>query len=179
MRELQAAWIDLVSASRTHLQVRLVAVLGAVLFCLAFALAGGGAWPSWVGLVVLGAAVVLSPTGLVPVVFALFAIASWWMLVDGPWHWALLPAALGLLLVHSCAALAASVPAQAPLPRSVVALYLARVGVVAALTLAAWLLTAAIAGIATGAGGPVPGILGLAVLVVVLVAYVRRRPLHA
>lgn len=180
MTELRSLWIDLVSASRTHLRVRLVAVAGAVLFLLSFVLAGGGSWWSWGGLLTLGLLLGLNPVTLLPVTFVLFAIASWWAGVEGPWHWALLPAALGLLLVHAGCALAASVPPQAAVPRSVTDLYAARVGVVAAATVLVWGLAGVISGVATGAGGAVPGIVGLTLLVAALVSYVRgRRPVPA
>ena len=134
MRELLDYWVDLRSASRSHLRVRLVALAGAALFMLAIAAAGGGGPVAWTGLVVMGALVVYQPTTLMPTVFALFAVASWWAGVAGPWHWALLPAAWGLLLVHAASALAASVPSQAPLPSSVLRVYAVRTGVVAAVT---------------------------------------------
>lgn len=178
MPELIEYWIDLRSASRSHLRVRLVALLGAALFMASFALAGGGGPVSWTGLVVMGALVAFQPTTLMPVVFVIFAIGSWWGEVAGPWHWALLPAAVGLLLVHASAALAASVPPQAPVPASVVRLYAARVGLVVGLTALAWLLAALLAGVSTTAGGALPGIVGLALLVAALVAYLwpRRSP---
>lgn len=173
MTELKALWIDLVSASRTQLRVRLVAVAGAVVFLLSFVAAGGGGWWSWGGMLLLGLGLALNPVTLLPVTFVLFAIASWWASVDGPWHWALLPATLGLLLVHAGTALAASVPPQAALPRSVLQLYAVRVALVAALVVLVWGLAGVVSGVATGAGGAVPGIVGLALLVAALVYYER------
>lgn len=173
MTELRALWIDLVSASRTQLRVRLVAVGGALLFLLSFVAAGGGGWWSWGGMALLGLGLALNPVTLLPATFVLFGIASWWAGVEGPWHWALLPATLGLLLVHAGCALAASVPPQAPLPRSVMELYAVRVALVAALSVLVWGLTGVVSGVATGAGGAVPGIVGLALLVAALAYYVR------
>lgn len=173
MTELKALWIDLASASRSHLGVRLVAVGGALLFLLSFVVAGGGGWWSWGGMLVLGLLLALNPVTLLPVVFVLFAIVSWWAGVEGPWHWALLPATLGLLLVHAGCALAASVPPQAPLPRSVTRLYAARVAVVAAASVLVWGLAGVVSGVATGTGGAIPGIVGLSLLVAALVYYVR------
>lgn len=175
MRELVDYWVDLRSASRSHLRVRLVALAGAVLFMLSFAATGGGQWVSWSGLVLLGALCVYHPTALFPVLFCVFAIVSWWAGVPGPWHWALLPAALGLLLVHASAALASSVPAQAPLPASVTRLYAVRTGLVAGLTVLMWLGVAAVAGVGTSRLGAVPGIVGLAVLAAFLLGYQRLR----
>lgn len=173
MTELRALWIDLVSASRTQLGVRLVAVAGALLFLLSFVVAGGGGWWSWGGMLLLGLGLALNPVTLLPVTFVLFGVVSWWAGVDGPWHWALLPATLGLLLVHAGCALAASVPPQAALPRSVIELYAVRVALVAALVVLVWGVTGVVSGVATGAGGAVPGITGLALLVAALAYYAR------
>lgn len=173
MIELRALWIDLVSASRTQLQVRAVAVGGALLFLLSFVAAGGGGWWSWGGILLLGLGLALNPVTLLPVLFALFGIASWWAGVEGPWHWALLPATLGLLLVHAGTALAASVPPQAALPPSVLELYAVRVALAGALSVLVWGLAGVVSGVATGAGGALPGIVGLALLVAALGYAVR------
>ncbi|MFK5633116.1 MULTISPECIES: hypothetical protein [unclassified Ornithinimicrobium] len=175
MRELLDLWADLRSASRTHLAVRGVAMLGALLFTLALLLAGPGNPVLWTGLVLLGALVVLHPHTLLPVVFILFAVGAWWANVEQVWHWALLPAALGLLLVHSGAALAAAVPAQSPVPDSVLRRWAARVGLVSAVTVAVWALSGALAAVQSGAGGALPGIVGLAVLAASLLGYLRWR----
>lgn len=177
MRELLDYWVDLRSASRSHLRVRLVALAGSALFMLSMAAAGGGGPLAWTGLVVMGALVVFQPTTLMPTVFALFAVASWWAGVAGPWHWALLPAALGLLLVHASASLASSVPPQASVPVSVVELWAWRTLAVSALTALAWLLAALLVGIASPRGGAVPGIVALAILTGALayLAWVRAR----
>lgn len=175
MGDLVAYWVDLRSASRSHLRVRLVALVGAVLFMLALALAGGGGLVAWTGLVVMGALIVYQPTTLMPTIFALFGVASWWSGVEGPWHWALLPAALGLLLVHASASLASSMPPQASVPRSVAELWAWRTLLVGSLTAVAWLVTALIVGIASPRGGAVPGIVGLAVLTGALVYVARER----
>ena len=174
MRELRDLWVDLRSASRDHLRVRLVSLAGALLFTLAFALAGGGNPAAWALLTVFGALVVLQPHTLMPGLFLVFAVASWWAGVDGAWHWALLPAALGLLLVHAGAALAAAVPAQAPLPLSVQRRWAVRTGVVAAVTAGVWGAAGLLATLATGAGGAVPGIVGLALVAGCLVLYLHR-----
>ena len=177
MRELIDYWIDLRSASRSHLKVRVVPLAGAAIFMLAMVAAGGGGPVAWAGLVILGALVVYQPTTLMPTIFSLFAVASWWAGVEGPWHWALLPAALGLLLVHAGASLSSSMPPQASVPPSVVELWAWRTLLVAGLTTVAWLVAALIVGIASPRGGAVPGIVGLAVLTAALayVAQVRRR----
>lgn len=173
MTELRALWIDLFSASRGQLLVRAVAVGGALLFLASFVAAGGGGWWSWGGMLLLGLGLALNPVTLLPALFVLFAIASWWAGVEGPWHWALLPATLGLLLVHAGTALAASVPPQAALPRSVLHLYAVRVALVAALCVLVWGLAGVVSGVATGAGGALPGIVGLALLLGALAYYVR------
>lgn len=173
MNELRALWVDLASASRTHLWVRLAAAGGGLLFVLALLVAGGGHWVTWVGLAVLAVLVAAAPAGLLPVTFVLVAIGAWWAGVEGPWHWALLPAALGLLVLHAGCALAAAVPPQAPVPASVLRLAAVRTGWVAAAATVLWGLAGGVGAIATGAGGPIPGILGLVVLVIALVIFVR------
>src|SRR5690606_2042078 len=96
VRNLLDLWVDLRSASRDHLAVRLTSFAGALLFTLALALAGGGNPAAWALLVLLGGLVVLQPHTLTPGLFVVFGVASWWAGVDGRWHWALLPAAVGL-----------------------------------------------------------------------------------
>lgn len=174
MRELLDLWVDLRSASRDHLLVRLTSLAGALLFTVSLALAGAGNPAAWALLTVFGALVVLQPHTLMPGLFLVFAVASWWAGVDTPWHWALLPAALGLLLVHAGAALAASVPAQAPLPRSLLRRWAVRTAAVVALTVGVWGAAGVLVSLASGAGGAVPGIVGLALVAGCLVLYVRR-----
>lgn len=174
MRELVDLWVDLRSASRDHLAVRLASLGGALVFTLAFALAGGGNPASWALLTIFGALVVLQPHTLMPGLFLVFAVASWWAGVEAAWHWALLPAALGLLLVHVGAALAASVPAQAPLPASVRRRWAVRTGTVAAVTVGVWGAAGVLAALASGEGGAVPGLVGLALVAGCLVLYLRR-----
>jgi hypothetical protein len=175
VRELLDLWADLRSASRTHLQVRGAALGGAALFALAYALAGGGNPLAWVGLLVLGLMVVVQPHTLAPGLFLAYAVASWWATVQTTWHWALLPAALGLLVLHTAAALCASVPAQASVPDGVLRRWTARTGLVAAGTVLVWGL-AGLLTLRSGDGlGAVPGIVGLVVLAVGLVAYLRWR----
>ena len=174
MRDLLDLWVDLRSASRAHLAVRLLTLVGALVFTLAFALAGGGNPAAWTLLCVLGGLVVVQPHTLMPGLFLGFALASWWAGVEGPWHWALLPAALGLLLVHVGAALAASVPAQAPVPESVLRRWARRTVVVALATVGVWGAAGLLGTVATRTGGAVPGIVGLALAAGVLVLYVRQ-----
>ena len=166
-------WTDLRSASRGQLLVRLAALGGALLFTVSFVLAGGGGPVSWAGLVLLGLLVVVQPHNVAPALFLVFAVASWWVGVDGRWHWALLPAALGLLLVHVATALAASVPAQAPLPASVLRRWSLRTGQVAAVTTGVWGGAGALVALASGTGGALPGIVGLALAAACLVVYLR------
>ena len=175
MRELLDLWADLRSASRTHLLVRDVALGGSLLFALAYALAGGGNLIAWLGLVVLGLLVVVQPHTLAPGLFLGYAVASWWATVETTWHWALLPAALGLLVLHTAAALCASVPAQAPIPESVLRRWTARTGLVASGTVLVWGLAGLLALRRAEGLGAVPGIVGLAVLALALVAYLRWR----
>ncbi|MGC5583220.1 hypothetical protein ACQE98_03610 [Ornithinimicrobium sp. W1679] len=175
MAELLAHWADLRSAHPSHLRVRLVALLGAALFALSLALAGGGGPVAWAGILVLGALVVYQPTTLMPVVLIVFGVASWWAGVAGPWHWALLPAAWGLLLVHAASALAASVPSQAPLPSTVLRVYAVRTAVVGAVTVLVWGLAGLVVHGPQAEGlGVLPGIVGLAAVAGGLTVYLRR-----
>jgi len=177
VRELREHWVNLRTASPSHLRVRLVALLGAVGYALCLVAAGGGGPVAWIGTVVLGALVVVQPNGIMPAFFLLWAIAAWWAGVPGPWHWALLPAAWSLLLVHTSAALAASVPPQATVPRAVLRRYAVRVGVVAGVVTVFWALAALASGAREG-GGPAPSVLGLALLAAALAGYARLRHLH-
>ncbi|OLT15320.1 hypothetical protein BJF80_10690 [Serinicoccus sp. CUA-874] len=174
MGELREHWVNLRTATPSHRRVRLLAVLGALGFALSQAAAGGGGPVAWVGTVLLGLLVVVQPNGIMPAVFLVWAIASWWAGVDGPWHWALLPATWSLLVVHASASLAASVPPQATLPPTVLRRYALHTAVVALVTTVVWALAALVT---TGAatGGPVPGILGLALLALALGGYLRLR----
>lgn len=171
MRHLHELWVDLRSASRTQLLVRLASLAGALLYTLALALAGGGNPAAWSMLSALGLLVVVQPHTLAPGLFLVVAIASWWAGVPGPWHWALLPGALGMMLVHVGAALAAAVPAQAHLPTSLVKRWGRRSAVVAGITTVVWGAAGLLGALASGAGGALPGILGLGVVAVCLVGY--------
>lgn len=179
MREIADLFVDLRSASRSHLLARAAILVGAAVFMLAYALAGGGGVVAWVGLLLIGLLVVVQPHAVAPGLFVGFAVGSWWITVDGPWHWALLPASIGILLLHTAAALCGSVPAQAQVPESVLRTWAARFGLVCALTTGVW----GVAGLlSTRAGeglGTLPGIVGLAVLVGGLVAYLRWRSRQA
>jgi hypothetical protein len=173
--ELTQHWVDLRSASRSHLGVRLVSLLGALLLTGSLAAAGAGNPLSLAATVLLGGLVVLLPTTLMPSVLVLWGVAVWWAGVDSTWHWALLPAAAGLLLVHVGAALASATPPQAPVPTSVLRLWAGRTALVAAATAVVWGFTGALAGRSGDGGGAVPGIVGLAVLTAALLAYLRLR----
>lgn len=175
MNELREHWANLRTATPSHRRVRLAALAGAALFALAFALAGAGGPVAWSGTVILGALIVYQPNGLMPVVFVLWAIGAWWAGVPQTWHWALLPAALGLLIVHAASALAASVPPQATLPGSVIRLYAGRVLLVAGATAVVWGVAGVLAQVSSRALGALPGIVGLALLVAALLGYAQLR----
>ncbi|MGD8150353.1 hypothetical protein [Ornithinimicrobium sp. Y1694] len=179
MRELVDLWGDLRTSSRTHRYVRGGVLAGAALWVLAYIAAGGGNPWAWGGGIFIGVLAVIQPHTIAPGLFLGFGVASWWATVDGPWHWALLPAALGLVLLHTCAALCASVPAQAPIPESVLRRWLARLGLVSAVTVLVWGVAGALSTRTGGEGaealGAWPGIAGLAVLATGLVVYLRWR----
>lgn len=176
MRELLDLWSDLRSASRTHLMVRGAVLVGATVFAAAYALAGGGNPLAWAGLLVLGGLVVLQPHTLAPGLFLGYAVASWWATVETTWHWALLPAAGGLLVLHTAAALCASVPAQAPVPDTVLRRWAARTALVGAGAVLVWGLAGLLTLRRAEGLGAVPGIVGLAVLAAALAGYLRWRP---
>lgn len=174
MGELREHWLNLRSAAPSHQRVRLVALLGAVGFALSLIAADAAGPVAWVGTVALGALVVYQPNGLMPTILVLWAIGAWWAGVDVTWHWALLPAAWSLLLIHASASLAASVPPQATVPRPVLLRYAVRTGIVAALTTLVWALAGALTA-APQVSGPMPGIVALALLAAALVGYVVLR----
>ncbi|WP_151524587.1 hypothetical protein [Serinicoccus kebangsaanensis] len=174
MGELREHWVNLRTATPSHRRVRLLAVLGALGYAASLAVAGGGGPVAWIGTVLLGALIVVQPNGIMPGFFLVWAVAGWWAGVPGPWHWALLPAAWSVLVVHASAALAASVPPQATVPASVLRLYAGRVGIVAMVTVVVWGLAALVTGAGDG-GGALPSVVGLALLALSLVGYVRLR----
>ena len=175
MRDLLDLLVDLRSASRSHQAVRAAILAGALLYGIALALAGGGTTTGLVGLAVAAVLVVVQPHAVAPGLFFFLAIGLWLATTDGPWHWALLPASLGLVLLHTAAALCASVPAQAQLPEEVLRTWGARLGLVAAVTTGVWGVAGLLGGATSAALGAVPGIVGLAVLAGGLVAYLRWR----
>lgn len=175
MRDLIDLLVDLRSASRSHQLVRALILVGALLYALGLALAGGGGLTAFAGLVVVGLMVVVQPHVLAPGLFFFLAIGMWWATVDTTWHWALLPAALGLVLLHTSAALCASVPAQAHLPEEVRRTWAARLGLVAAITAGVWGMAGLIALRPGSWLGTVPGIAGLLVLAAALIGYLRWR----
>ena len=162
-------WEDLRGASRDAWAVRSVILVGALLVALAFWAAGDVYPVLWVVQVGLAALVVLQPHTTMAFVYVLWVIGSWWAAVDVPWHWALLPAMLGLLLVHAGSALAASVPAQATVPVSVLRRWASRTALVGAVATGIW----GMAGMLAQAGrtsGVLPALLGLVVLAMGLVS---------
>lgn len=175
MRDLLDLLLDLRTASRAHQRVRALVLVGALLFLAGLALAGGANGGNATLVLVLAVMVVVQPHALAPGLFLAVAVAMWWAAVDTTWHWALLPAALGLVLLHTSAALCASVPPQAVIPAEVLRTWGARLALVAALTVGVWGV-AGLVTLGTGAGaGTLPGIAGLLLLAVGLVAYLRWR----
>lgn len=156
-------WADLRSGSRDSWKVRGAILAGGAMVFVAFGFAGVGSPLAWMVQLLLTALVVLQPHTFMPFAYLLWVFGSWWAGVDATWHWALLPAAIGVLLVHAGSALAAAVPAQATLPESVLRTWLARTGVVAALTTGVWGVAGLLAGVGRGSG-LVPGLIGLVVL---------------
>lgn len=164
MGELREHWANLRTATPSHTRVRMVALLGAAVFALSLILADSAGPVAWVGTILLGALVVYQPNGAMPTLFVLWAVGAWWAGTESTWHWALLPAAWGLLLVHTSAALAASVPPQASLPRPVVQLIALRVLLVGATTTLVWGVAGALSGLTGPGSSVVPAIIGLGLL---------------
>lgn len=177
MRDIVDLVVDLRSASREHQWVRLAILLGVAVYAVALAIAGTPGVGTFVLLGVIGVLVLFQPHAIAPTLFLGFAVVAWWWTVEvePAWHWALLPAALGVLLVHTASALAAAVPPQADIPHAVLRRWAARLGLVSALTVVLWGVTGVLAHRSTEAFGALPGIVGLVVLVLGLVAYLRWR----
>lgn len=184
MSSLQEINRDVATMSRTHAGARLLVILSGVVFAGALqagtsAIASSGGATAGVGLAAGFAMVGLSalaawhPHTLMPFLTMGYLILNWLALMPGVWSPWSLPAALALLLLHTSAAVCATVPAQAPIPTAIWALNGVRLAVVGALTALVWLL-AAILDQEPAATGLTPAFAGFGVLLAVLVVHYHR-----
>lgn len=154
---------DLRTMSREQILLRLLIVLAAQGYAVVLTVVSPAGLLALLGIMLIGILVAALPDTGVPALAILYLLTSWVVGVEPAWTPAALPAALALLLMHGACALAASVPAQSPLPTDVLITQAARLGVVAGLTVAAW----AVAGVVESVdvtGGMVWPMVGLAVL---------------
>ena len=175
MREIADLVVDLRTASRSHLRVRALILVGAVLYLVGLLAAGGGGWASGILFTTTAVFAVVQPHSIAPSLCLTVAVGIWWASVEQTWHWGLLPAALGLLLTHTAASLCASTPPQAIIPPEVLRTWAARVGVVSAITLGVWGLAGLLLLRTSTALGALPGLVGLFVVVLGLVGYLLWR----
>lgn len=163
---------DVVTMSRTHWGARTATFTGGAAFVATLGAAGDlDLLPA---LAMLGTVLLATwhPHTLFPVLAIANLMANWVALVPGTWSVWTLPAALSLLILHTGAAVCASVPAQAPLPAPLWASTGRRVGVVAGFTVVLWLLSAVIERTSWGSG-IVPAVAALAVLGLALGVHYR------
>lgn len=139
MTRLLRAVRDLGQLGGPLVVARLLVALSPVLF--AGCLAAAGDAPGWtrVALVLLGLGSAVGPRAELPAVTTLFALWAWWAGVDDTRTWWVVPAALCLLLLHTGAALCASYPNAARLPRATTVRWARRALVVGGATVTAWL----------------------------------------
>ncbi|MBA2696511.1 MAG: hypothetical protein H0U62_11895 [Actinobacteria bacterium] len=169
---------DLRTMSREQILLRLLIVLGAEGYAVVLTVVSRAGLVALLGIMLIGILVAALPDTGVPTLAILYLLTSWVVGAEPAWTPAALPAALALLLMHGACALAASVPAQSPLPTDVLGTQAARLGVVAGLTVAAW----AAAGVVESVdvtGGLLWPMIGLAVLVAAIGGHyllVTRRP---
>ncbi len=169
MREMNT---DLATMSRTHGGVRALIGASAVLFTAVLGAAADPGMPAIAAMLGLSVLAAWNPHTALPLIAMGYLIVNWIALTPAAFSgWTVL-AALSLLMMHTSAALCASVPAPAPLPKPLWQLYATRVLMVAAVTVAVWLLSA-VALWADFGGGPVPALVGFLVLALVLAAHYR------
>lgn len=161
---------DVRTMSREQILLRLLIVLAAEGYAMVLTLVSPAGLAALAGIMLLGIAVALLPDTGLPSLAILYLLSSWVVGVAPVWTPAALPAAVALLLMHGAAALAASVPAQSPLPLDLLSRQAARLGVVAGLTVVAWAAAGVVESVRVP-GGIVAPMLGLAVLALGLSAH--------
>lgn len=136
VRAIKALWI----LSATQVMLRLLALLGGLVALSTVAIAGRlplWGWLLSIVFILIGAASPDSDAGMLAV---LLILLMWlWRVGDVGTPWTPL-AAVSLLLMHTAAAAAASIPPRADLPRVSLLRWSRRFAVVTAMTLAAWAL---------------------------------------
>ncbi|MGB5953552.1 MAG: hypothetical protein WBG57_13680 [Ornithinimicrobium sp.] len=183
MSTLQEINHDVATMSRTHAGARLLIVVSGVVFAAALQAGTAGMQTQGVptpglglaaGFAMIGVSLLSAwhPHSLMPFLTMGFLILNWAVLMPGAWSPWLLPAALALLLLHTSAAVCATVPAQAPIPRALWSLNSLRVAAVAALTTVIWLIAAVIGEDPPGTG-LTPAFVGFSVLLGLLWLHYR------
>lgn len=170
MRDL---FTDVATASRQQVLVRVCIVVTTLLFALTILISGAHT-STWavVVLPLLGLLCALNPHTGFPTATMLYLLGVWAAGVQTVWTpWSLV-AATCLVVLHTCCALAAGTPAQAPLPSALLGLYALRLAVLVAGTTLLWIL-AALKEAVELPGGVVAALASLAVLVLGLVMHYR------
>lgn len=169
MRDL---FIDVFTASRQQGLLRVCIVTSTLVFALAVLLSGNTSTWAIVVLPVLGVFCAVNPHTGFPTATMLYLLGVWAAGVETVWTpWSLV-AALCMLTLHTCCAIAAGTPSQAPLPRSLWELYAVRIGILGAATTILWAL-AALKEVIRLPGGVVAGLAALAVIVMGLALHYR------
>ncbi|GAA4426859.1 hypothetical protein GCM10023169_26120 [Georgenia halophila] len=173
---MSGAWEELRSAGREQLALRGAIVVAGLVFAVAAAATGGAdLWADpWfaVAIPALALLAALSPHTFLPAVLMLYLVGVWITGTPELWTpWAPLAAAC-LLVIHTAAAIATSVPAQATLPARLWRLYLPRVAVLLGAAVAVWAVVGLVHG-RTVPGGPAAMVTGLAVVTAGLLAHQR------
>lgn len=161
---------DLGSMSRGQLLLRTLVVLSAGLFALLLSVVGD---PGAAAIAITPLAGVLAaalPQTSWPAITLTYAVISWAVTAGEGSGVAVVPAALSLLVLHTACALAASVPAQAPLSREYAVLHGRRVGAVAVLTVGTGALVVSTASVRPP-GGVLASVVALVVLAVALLVH--------
>lgn len=170
MRELVD---DVWNASQQQALLRAVMIGSLVAFAVAALVSGSTSLWAVVVMGLLGVISAVNPHSGIPATVMVYAVAVWAFGVPEPWSPGSLVAALCLMAYHTACALAAALPARAPIPDGVWRLYGARLAVVAAATTVVWGLAAAVQ-VLRPPGGVVAAIAGLVVLAIALgVHYVQ------
>lgn len=184
MSTLQEINHDIATMSRTHAGARLLIVLAGVIFASALQ-AGTSALDSATspapgvglaaGFAMVGVSVLTAwhPHTVMPFLAMVYLILNWVALMPGGWSPWLLPAALALLLLHTSAAVCATMPAQAPIPLGIWKVNGVRVALVALLSTLVWLLAALLES-ERSPGGLTPAFVGFSLLLTLLVVHYRR-----
>lgn len=160
----------LVTTSWGHLLLRGLVLLATGLFTLLLALAGDLGSSALVGALVGGVLSAIFPQSPMALLTLAYGVASWTIGVGPEGGLLLVPATLCLVLLHTAAALAATVPVRAPLDRGYAVRHARRVGVVAGITVLTGALVLPTASL-TAPGGAGAALVALGVIALGLVTH--------